>query len=172
MSDRPIRSRSEWPLRRVSLPAGVSGGLWLTEMPGRFALLSDFVSAATEVGISALVCLVDPDHLAEGSPDYAAARADGSLGMTLLDYPIPDYGVPADPPAFAAFTRDLAQRLIGAERLAIHCAAGVGRTGLTAAMVMRELGLTPAAALAAIRAAGSKPETPEQMQYVLDPTHA
>ncbi|WP_158969763.1 protein-tyrosine phosphatase family protein [Chachezhania sediminis] len=172
MSGRPILSRSEWPLRRVALPAGISGGLWLTEMPGRFALMSDFVSAATEVGISGLVCLVDPDHLPEASPDYAAARADGRLAMELLDFAIPDYGTPGDPAAFAAFTKNLADRLGRAERLAIHCAAGVGRTGLAAVMVMRDLGLAPDAALATIRAAGSKPENPEQMQYVLDPTHA
>ncbi|MFC3059998.1 protein-tyrosine phosphatase family protein [Paenirhodobacter populi] len=161
-------SRSEWPLRRVSLPAGISGRLWLTEMPGRSTLLSDFLSVARELGITGVVCLVPPENITHSAPDYAAARSVGLEDMQLLDCPIPDYGLPPDTIAFQAFIGDLANRLRQGERLVIHCAAGVGRTGMAAVVLMRALGLSPADALATVWAAGSRPETPEQMKFAME----
>ncbi|QEW19080.1 Protein tyrosine phosphatase [Marinibacterium anthonyi] len=156
------------PLRRVALPTAISGGLWLTEMPGRAGPLSDYLTMARDLRITGLVCLVAGDEIATLSPDYATARADGLPGLTLLDFPIPDFGVPSDTAAFADFVTDLGGRLMAGERLMIHCAAGIGRTGMTAAMVLRATGLPADDALAMIRAAGSGPETPAQMEYVLN----
>lgn len=172
MSETIRGSRSEWPLRRVLLPPSISAGLWLTDMPGRSAPLTDFVSAAQDVRITRLVCLVDPEHIASNSPDYAQARSDNFGFLTLVDFPIADYGVPENPAAFEAFVMDLAEQLRQGERLVIHCAAGIGRTGLAAVMTLRALGLDAQDALAAVRDAGSEPETPEQMAFAMEKTDA
>lgn len=172
MSKVSRQSRSHWPLRRVTLPSGISGGLWLTEMPGRSIPLDDFLSAANDVAITGLVCLVDPADIPRNSPDYAAARAETGILPEMLDFPIEDYGVPSDASAFWVFVSDLAARLQRNEHLVIHCAAGVGRTGLAAIMTLRALGLPPEQAHEAVRQAGSEPETPEQMHFATEMAHA
>jgi ADP-ribosyl-[dinitrogen reductase] hydrolase len=53
--------------------------------------------------------------------------------------------------------------------LVIHCKGGLGRTGVVAARLLIELGETPNAALARVRAARpGAVETPEQEDYVLN----
>jgi predicted protein tyrosine phosphatase len=67
---------------------------------------------------------------AEGAEDAAAARAEG---MRYLHLPIPDGAAPS-PEQVAAFFRFLAQAH-REHRVALwHCAGGIGRTGVLAAM--------------------------------------
>ena len=49
--------------------------------------------------------------------------------------------------------------------MAIHCAAGVGRTGTVAASLLVRIGLAPEDALAVIEHAGSEPETTRQLAF-------
>lgn len=152
-------------LRRVAL-AEVPGGLWLAAMPGRDAPLAEFFSASADQRIGHVMCLAGGEELARKSPDYAARLAAGDLPWRWRACPIEDFSVPADPAAFAAAIAAAAALLRQGERLVLHCAAGIGRTGLAAICLLRELGLDQAEAEARIRAAGSGPETEEQRAFV------
>ena len=48
----------------------------------------------------------------------------------------------------------------------LHCAAGMGRTGSTAACVLKALGLDTAEALQRVRDAGSNPQNAQQSGLV------
>ncbi|MGF1658130.1 MAG: tyrosine-protein phosphatase [Rubrimonas sp.] len=154
------------PLRPVALPPGAPGRLLLSAMPGRFDPLPTFLASAAAAGVSRVASLADPAEIALKSPDYAAARASGALPFPVIDHPVRDYGAPADPAAFAAFVEDLAGSLRRGETVAIHCAAGIGRTGLAAQRVLQALGLDADEAAARVRAAGSQPETAAQRDFL------
>lgn len=84
--------------------------------------------------------------------------------------PIEDGGVPdaefeARWPAAGA---DLRERLVAGERVLLHCRAGLGRTGLIAARLLVEFGMTPRQAITAVRRARpGTVETALQERYVL-----
>ncbi len=152
-------------LRRVALPPGQAGALWLAAMPGRHAPLASFVEALGTAGIGHVLCLVAPAELAAKSPDYAAAVAARALPAAWHTHPVEDFGTPANPAAFAAWVAEMAALLRQGESLVLHCAAGIGRTGTVALCLLHTLGLAPAEAAERVRAAGSFPETAAQLAF-------
>lgn len=154
------------PLRPVALPEDVTGRLLLSAMPGRFDPLADFLRAAEQVGVTRMACLAEPDEVDRKAPDYAAARAAGTLPFPVINHPVRDYAAPADAAAFEGFIADLADALRGGETVVIHCAAGIGRTGLAAQRVIEALGLDAATAAACVRRAGAQPETAVQRRFL------
>lgn len=152
-------------LRRLPLPEKLQGRIWLTSMPGRFAPLPDFMHAAQLVGATGVVCLALKEEIAAKSPDYAQAIASGSLSLNILYHPIPDYGLPEDVAAFALLVQKLCVSLRTGQRLIVHCAAGIGRTGILARHLLMTLGVDPQSAKAQVQCAGSSPETPQQHQF-------
>ncbi len=149
-------------LRRVALPIG---GLWLSAMPGRTAPLSDFLAVTAENRIGHVLCLTSEAEIAQRSPDYAALLVAGKLPWTWRTHPIADFGIPDDPADFATWISDGAALLRAGERLVLHCGAGIGRTGLAALCLLRALGLDREEAERRVRAAGSFPETAEQLAF-------
>jgi atypical dual specificity phosphatase len=114
-----------------------------------------------------VVCLAGEAERKRKAPDYLRFLEATGLGERWLEFPIRDRSVPEDLPTFLI----LLDRLIGllqspATVLAIHCAAGVGRTGTVAASLLVRIGLPPDDGLAAIEHAGSEPETARQLAFV------
>jgi len=151
-------------LRLLPLPDGVTGKLWLSAMPGRFEPLTAFIAAAVEVGGTEIVCLASTEEIATRSPDYALARMSGTLALRVRDYPVPDLNVPIDSASFAEFVMDICVKLYRGERLIVHCAAGIGRTGLVAQQVLMAFGVEPSIADKQVQHAGSGPETDLQKE--------
>ena len=73
-----------------------------------------------------------------------------------------DFGVPDNLLEFKSAVVDLCAALRAGESMVLHCAAGIGRTGTTAACLLKGLGLSTAQALKQVREAGSNPETAAQ----------
>jgi protein-tyrosine phosphatase len=153
-------------LRSVALPAGIPGSLWLGSMPGRFESWADFEAQARQARLALVVCLTPRTELAELSPRYHSALAQGKTPFRWLNLPMPNFGVPEDAAGFRRDVREIAHALERGESVMLHCAAGMGRTGSTAACVLKSLGLPTAEALQRVRDAGSNPQNAQQSGLV------
>jgi protein-tyrosine phosphatase len=153
-------------LRPLSLPPEVPGTLWLSSMPGRFSPWASFETEARRAGLALVVCLTPRDEVAELSPAYHAALAQGQVPFRWLNVPMPNFGLPEDPPAFRREIGRIAQALRDGDAVMLHCAAGLGRTGTVAACVLKALGLEQADALERVRQAGSNPQNAKQTGLV------
>lgn len=148
--------------RRIDLPTDVPGALYLHSLPGRLEPLDLCWQEARRHALAAIVCLVPDDEVLALSPEYHAALALGTTPCEVWRFPIVDFGTPDDRDDFARLLVRAAERIRSGDALLVHCAAGIGRTGMFAAGVLRRLGFDPATAAARARAAGSWAERPEQ----------
>lgn len=144
--------------RRASLVPvpGRAGRLHLSACPGtwegaidRTAVRRDLASIAAS-GARVLVTLVEAKELPLPLADWRAEVE--AAGLALLHLPIPDFGVPDLRFEVGWRAARLGERLTAGETVAIHCRAGLGRTGTIAARLLIETaGLDAAAAIAVIR---------------------
>lgn len=153
-------------LRPVRLPADVPGALLLAPMPGRFEPWHRFEAHAQATALGLVVCLTPRGEIEELSPEYHGAVVQGTLPFRWLNMPMRNFGVPEDPAAFRAGVQQIADSLRTGETVMLHCAAGLGRTGSTAACVLKALGLPASEALQRVRAAGSNPQNAAQSGLV------
>lgn len=135
-------------------------------MPGRFESWADFAATAQRNRVALVVCLTPRSEVAELSPAYHAAIARGQQPFRWMNLPMRNFGVPQDTAGFRRDVRDIADALRRGEAAMLHCAAGIGRTGSTAACVLKALGLTAEDALQRVRDAGSNPENAKQSGLV------
>ncbi len=153
-------------LRPVVLPPQVSGSLWLGSMPGRFESWDAFQAQAQRAQLELVVCLTPRSELAELSPAYHAAVVQGTVPFRWLNLPMPNFGVPEDQAVFRREVQRIAAALRQGDAVLLHCAAGMGRTGSTAACVLKALGLDTQQALQRVRDAGSNPQNAQQSGVV------
>ena len=153
-------------LRPVDLPASVKGSLLLGGMPARFEPWSAFEVRARAASLGLVVCLTPSAEIEELSPSYHAAVAQGTLPFRWLHLPMRNFGLPEDPAAFRDGIRQVAEALRAGDAVMLHCAAGLGRTGTTAACVLKALGLSAEEAMQRVREAGSNPQNAQQSGLV------
>lgn len=135
-------------------------------MPGRFESWTEFEVQAQRAKLQLVVCLTPRAELAELSPRYHAAVTEGSVPFRWLNLPMPNFGVPGDRAGFRHDVQEIANALERGDSVMLHCAAGIGRTGSTAACVLKALGASTEDALARVREAGSNPENALQSGVV------
>lgn len=152
--------------RPLPLPDDVPGRLWLQSMPGRREPWNAFLDEARLNRLDMLVCLNPLEEVAELSPAYHKAVAQGRMPFRWLHVPMRDFGLAADAAAFRQGVEQVAQGLRMGDRALLHCAAGMGRTGTMAACVLKRLGMPAAEALAAVSAAGSNPQSALQSGWI------
>ena len=112
---------------------------------GRPGLLGDFdadLAAVAGAGVTHLITLTEESL----SPQRLAG-----YGLEARHFPIPDMGVPALAAA-ARLCRDISRLTRGGAVVAVHCHAGLGRTGLILAAVLVWEGIAAAEAIAMVRA--------------------
>lgn len=153
-------------LRPVELPDSVTGSLLLGGMPARFEPWSAFEVRARAASLGLVVCLTPSAEIEELSPSYHAAVAQGTLPFRWLHLPMRNFGLPEDPAAFRDGIRQVAEALRAGDAVMLHCAAGLGRTGTTAACVLKALGLSAEEAMQRVREAGSNPQNAQQSGLV------
>ena len=157
------------PLRPLELPppaAAQGGRVWLGAMPGRLEPWSEFLAEAHDKGLHEVLCLNPMFEVERLSPDYARAIRDGALPFDWTHLPMQDFGLAAGADDYRDAIVRLAGRVRGGRSLLLHCAAGIGRTGTTAACLLKSLGASAPLALRRVREAGSNPESALQQGLI------
>ncbi|MBX3454088.1 dual specificity protein phosphatase family protein [Ferrovibrio sp.] len=160
-------------------PAGGGGAIGMAHCPGRNSVdargirwsrdLAEDIAAIADRGVGLVVSLLGDGELARhGAAGLQAGLA--AKGIAWLQIPIEDYQPPG-PASLAQWNDalpDVLRRLAEGERILIHCAAGLGRTGTMAAMLLVAGGASALEAIAHVRQARPGTiETAEQEAFVL-----
>lgn len=176
-----IKTSLSHPLRvdALSVP-GCTGLIGLTFCPGKCSQglysgtwqrdLSLDIDAVKEWGGQTLITLMeDHEFPLLGIPEFSHYLK-GVKGLRWLHLPIKDMQIPDEP--FERVWRnagpEIHRQLQRGESIVIHCRGGLGRTGLLAARVLIERGVSPVDAVASVRQARERSiETYQQEHYVL-----
>lgn len=144
-------------------------GLGMTLCPGRRdrgRSLNDDLDALRDDGVNVLVTLVTTDELdwlgVSGLRDGCEARGIGHRALPIADQRAPGLEEATELVGW------LLAELEAGRRVVLHCMAGLGRTGTVAACALVAQGLSPEAAITAVRGARSPRaiETAEQERFV------
>jgi protein-tyrosine phosphatase len=157
---------------RVDWIAGFEGGrLGLTFAPGKHQvsqrmpapwardLEADLARLRGEWRADVLVCLLEDDEMARLRIAGLVERAEAH-GLRVLRLPIRDGGVPREAGAVVRLVGAILAALRGGERVVVHCAGGLGRTGTIAGCCLVAAGVPAERALEMLRATRG-PECPE-----------
>lgn len=111
------------------VPTATPGRLWLC---GKHLVGPDPAAVTEALRLDRVVCLNQEHELVDRYPDYVRwLRADPSHRWW---HPIPDLGAPPLD-VFADLVQRIDTHLQAGESLLVHCGAGIGRAGTTAAGV-------------------------------------
>ena len=167
------RGRSTWSLEGEELRPEI---FWIRDIePLRFGImgrpragewLADEIASWRSIGVSTVVSLLQPSEVKElelgREPDLCASH-----DIEFISFGVDDRGTPERATEFLALSATIAAKVRGGAAVAAHCRAGIGRSGLFAACVLRELGIPAADAFELLtRARGAAvPDTPDQIAW-------
>ena len=147
------------------ISAAIPGKLIIMPKPSSDWLHED-MRFFKEVGITTIVSLLERSEENElGLRDEATVSEQS--GIEFVRFPIPDRGLP-NSETFGSLIDDLAAKLSRGEKVAVHCRAGIGRSGVVVCAVLVRLGYSADEALnRTSNARGVQvPDTIEQKTYI------
>jgi protein-tyrosine phosphatase len=123
----------------IELPLGLSGTLYRSPMPfGPYDPMEKVWPAYQREGIELVVVLVEPqEYLVHAGGDLPALYR--RAGMDVIRFPIHDFSTPSDVGTFDQTLDCIETALREGRNVAVHCLAGVGRTGLVAACLAKRV---------------------------------
>ena len=108
------------------------------EPPSRDAVETG-VRAWREAGVALVASLIEDWEVPRRAPGLFETLA--RAGIAVRRFPIVDFGVPTDVPAFGRLLDEVGQRLAGGGGVLVHCNAGLGRTAVVLASILKVHGL-------------------------------
>ena len=147
------------------LKTNASGQLHLMPAPPA-KVLNDVCQQLAERDVGLIVSLLADEDIRslglQNEPKAAAAQ-----DIEFIHFPIVDFGLP-EPVAFRELVSELCAALERGTSIAIHCRAGIGRTGTLASCILKGLGLASDEAMARVAAARGVtiPDTEAQRQFI------
>ncbi len=114
-----------------------SGTLYLMPCP-LASQTQQILSGLKDKGVSHIVSMLPADEASELGVEDEADHC-RELGLVFLNFPIKDFGLP-EMAAFATFVQQIAKLLTTNAHVAVHCKAGIGRSGMVAASTLVALG--------------------------------
>ncbi|MDX9800875.1 MAG: dual specificity protein phosphatase family protein [Spirochaetia bacterium] len=141
--------------------------LYLGSMPGWHYSFNDWLKAINEMNIKKIVCLVSDQEIEAKSPEYAQWKKNNSE-FDFYQFPIPDFGIPDKniQHEFWELGEDISKLNQNGTPVFIHCAGGIGRTGMFASAVLMFGGISIEEAIKEVKKTGSGPETPVQASFL------
>ena len=124
---------------QLAIASRPQGGMWLQED----------VRSLKDEGIELLVSLLSYTESRELELEGEKAAC-SSVGMTFVNFPMPDGQVPPSRFAFVTFAQFLHKRASEGVRVGVHCWGCVGRSSVLLATVMRLEGFSAREAFARI----------------------
>jgi protein-tyrosine phosphatase len=106
-------------------------GDWLTEE----------IAGWQRAGVSTVVSMLEHQEVRELQLDEEPLFCK-YYGIDFLAYPTPDAGTPRSMHDTSILVDDLVARLRRGEGVAVHCRAGIGRSGLLSACILLRLGVS------------------------------
>ena len=125
------------------------------------------VRAWRDLGVDVVVSLIEDWEVPRRAPALFEAVAE--RGIRLIRFPVADFGTPTDVAAFAALLSEVGGQLARGEDVLVHCNAGLGRTAVVLASLLRAHGFAGDAVqeIRRIYRPGAM-ETPIQEAFVRD----
>ena len=148
------------------VPVSTPGKLYVMPHPEPDRL-DQALGAIRGDGVEMLVSLLDDHDIAAIGLEREAELCAAS-GLTFIRFPIADYGLP-QPGPFAELVDNLAGELSAGRSIAIHCRAGIGRTGMLACCILKQLGASADDAIQSVSWARQSrvPDTVEQRRFIV-----
>ena len=146
-----------------------SGRLFIMPKPSGEWLVED-IQHYSDLNVSTVISMLEASEIAELSlQDEEAVCIGQSIGFA--NFPIPDRGLPHRED-FINLVSDTVRKLEKGARVAVHCRAGIGRSGM---LVCSCLGILFGSAEQAITAVSNArgvdvPDTQEQRDFILNVT--
>lgn len=130
------------------------GSLLLTPCPGTQG--SDLESSLLQLksaGATAIVTLMTRSEMSQNQVERIERQCE-SLELAWIHLPVEDEGAPTEEfaEAWRQVRADLHKRLDNNEAIAIHCKGGSGRTGVVAAQILMERGMSMQEAIDQVKA--------------------
>ena len=147
-----------------------------TRVPGQMHIMSapptntleDVCQTLAERDVSKLISLLTDEDIIALSLQEEPATA-GTQGIEFVRFPIADFGLP-DRETFRREVAHQCDALRRGQSIAIHCRAGIGRTGMIASCILIGLGVSAEDAIAQVSHARGAivPDTQVQRQFIVD----
>ena len=152
--------------------SGGNGFLAVMARPRSGEWLRDELVGLRQAGVATIASLLEPREEAELELMLEASVAK-ELGLKFLSLPIADRGVPSIAADFHRFVAQLADDVRAGRGVVVHCRAGIGRSGITAAAVLVLLGHEPRAVFEMVsKARGIRvPDTDQQLEWFQNNCH-